>query len=763
MIDNYRGMFWYLFGSEHTCFKGDIVINFFSFMRVSLLIMSSGVIVQAGSMECITLASNSQSKVDIIIPADASSGEVCAATELKTYLDQITCAKFRVQKDSEKIAGFYISIGNTVQSQAAGFDKIPATLGDEGIAVKLSAGNVFLLGGEHGIMNAVITFLEENLGCRWYSHQWKLIPKNENLKVDITDRISIPDFQKRFVFTATAMSSTADWTRHNRVMQWNKFDHVDGWFCHTYDNICPMSEFATNSELFAKDSEGTPFNTQICPTHPEIIRRAKERVIAALEANKRKDATVIAIAENDGLDDFCHCERCEQINADHQSPIAAHLTLVNEVARTIKQDYPDYKVEFIVYSKYFRKPPINMKMEPNIAMWFCANNIDVNEKYRKNKIAVEEFDKWKALVGTVYVWEYGCDYSNYFRVVPSLSAKIDNLRYWHENGVDGIMFQEVFGAHGGDQQALRAWILSKMLWNSKLDPDTLALDFCKGVFGNAAPEMYEYYQLVKQAGTAEKSVEEYYGKAEFIAKANQIFAKAFAKVDKDGNNELHNRIDVQYVPIAFMEIKSIFQSYPDNKDNFPAKRFNRLLKEIKKITKREEMGGYSELIRMSGYIDELELLEKVQKSGVLWIYAINGALYEYPIKKDPLAANGIAPLLPCNDKWLVQWRFPANLCIPGRKYQLRVQLRPVNDSSSDFVAAVGVYFKPTKQRSKEMSDKKSFTEQIDGIQLSSEEYRWISVGKPFIPEKDSYIWFSAAAGSKIKGLFVDKIEMIPQQ
>ena len=448
---------------------------------------------------------------------------------------------------------------------------------------------------------------------------------------------------------------------------------------------------------------------------------------------------------------------------------------MNNVARAIKNKFPDIIVDYIVYSKDFRKPPKGIKMESNTAMWFCSNNVGVNKCYRNDAKAVEEFAKWKKIANKFYVWEYGCDYSDYFRVTPSLHAKIDNLKFWKENGAEGIMFLEVFGARGGDQQALRAWILSKMLWDSTLDPDKLALDFCNGVFGDAAPEMYEYYQLVKKAGVAEKSVEAYYEKAKFIDKANKIFARAFVKADKTGNIDLHNRIDVQYAPIAFMEIKSIFQAYPTNKDSFPTKRYKKLLKDIKKITKRENMLGYSEVRKMPGYIDELESLEKTKNNGILWIYAINGTLYKYPVRKDPLAANGKAPLLPCDDNWLVQWAFPSNLCVPGLKYQLRAQFRPLKDSKSTHVATGGVYFRPGKTkaihtgadfktintRTKANSDKKSFTDHVDGAQLSNKEYRWVSLGKPFIPEKDSYIWFAASSGSDIKGLFVDKIDLRP--
>ena len=837
-----------------------------------------------GTSQPICLARNNRTAT-IIIPSKPTTLERNAATELKKTLEVITGEKFTIASDKVKPDGVFISVGNTIQAKKAGFSDLPSKLGKEGVAVKPHGGNLFLLAGPKGIMNAVMAFLEEDLGCRWYSDEWNYIPHDKNLTAMVVDRTSLPDFNSRFVFTATAMSSDPDWTTRNRVMKWNRFNHVKNWFCHTYERICPMSEFKKHPDLFAKRANGKPFNTQICPTNPEIVKRAVARVLSALRKNRDKDADLIAIAENDGSTGYCHCPRCEKINKKYGSPIAAHLFLVNSVARAIKKEFPDITVDYIVYSKDFRKPPIGIKMEPNTEMWFCSNNVGVNKCYRHDAKAVAEFEKWKKISngkfnvweygcdygdyfrvtpslhakidnlrfwkengadgimflevfgarggdqqalrawilskmlwdssrdpdklvldfcegvfgeaapemyeyyklvekaglaekisnGKFNVWEYGCDYGDYFRVTPSLHAKIDNLRFWKENGADGIMFLEVFGARGGDQQALRAWILSKMLWDSSRDPDKLVLDFCEGVFGEAAPEMYEYYKLVEKAGLAEESVEKYYGKAEFIAKANKIFDKAYATADKTGNIELRHRIDVQYVPIAFMEINSIFQAYPGNKKNFPTERYNKLLNDIKRITKRENMGGYSEVRGMPGYIKELELLERTQKNGALWIYAINGTLYKYPIRKDPLATKGKAPLLPCDDNWLVQWAFPANLCVPGVKYQLRASVRPLKDSQSDNVASGGVYFKPGKiktidteddskarnVRTKAMSDKKSFTDHIDGRSLSSKKYRWVAIGKPFIPEKNSYIWFAAKSGSDIGGLFVDKIELRP--
>ena len=141
------------------------------------------------------------------------------------------------------------------------------------------------------------------------------------------------------------------------------------------------------------------------------------------------------------------------------------------------------------------------------------------------------------------------------------------------------------------------------------------------------------------------------------------------------------------------------------------------------------------------------------KAKTIGIHSTNGTLYGKIVQKDPLATNGLAARLPCNGEWLVQWHVPLNLCVPGQKYQARAQLRPENDSGKGNVAYAGVYFPEHKNR--------NFRQKIYADQLSSKEYRWITFGKPFLPEYKNYIWFAVNGNSKIGGLFVNRIELVP--
>jgi hypothetical protein len=236
---------------------------------------------------------------------------------------------------------------------------------------------------------------------------------------------------------------------------------------------------------------------------------------------------------------------------------------------------------------------------------------------------------------------------------------------------------------------------------------------------------------------------------------NGIFARAFAKADADENVRLRNRIETHYAPIAIMEIDALFNAYPGNMRGFPAQRYKQLLEHVRRITSSQNMRAYSELRTMEGRLNELEVLLNFIEGGlgVLRIHSVNGTLYGYPKRSDPLGTNGMAARLPCDNAWLVQWHFPGNLIRPGVRYQLRAQLRAETEAGAGHVANAGVHC-PSNLPA-------SWVFKIDGRTLSSSEYRWIDLGEPFIPHKDSFIWFSANAGSGIGGLFVNEIELTP--
>ena len=49
-----------------------------------------------------------------------------------------------------------------------------------------------------------------------------------------------------------------------------------------------------------------------------------------------------------------------------------------------------------------------------------------------------------------------------------------------------------------DMNLLTYWVYSKLTWDPYLDLDELVEDFCRKVYGDAAPYMLEYHRLLKE-------------------------------------------------------------------------------------------------------------------------------------------------------------------------------------------------------------------------------------------------------------------------
>ena len=79
-------------------------------------------------------------------------------------------------------AGTVISLGHTERLREANLPGAGADLGGEGYAVAVEDETLFLFGGRRrGAISVVPAFLEEDLGCRWYTRTEFRIPRAEDL------------------------------------------------------------------------------------------------------------------------------------------------------------------------------------------------------------------------------------------------------------------------------------------------------------------------------------------------------------------------------------------------------------------------------------------------------------------------------------------------------------------------------------------------------------------------------------------------------
>ena len=122
----------------------------------------------------------------VVYPVKPTIQERYAARLLAEYLSKMTGTTISAKRE-DRADEPVISVGNTELAKEAGFTK---KLRLQGYAVDVKGKNVFIRGGHPGPLNGVISFMQEDLGFRYYAEPQPDIPAgNDPGEILIPQRI----------------------------------------------------------------------------------------------------------------------------------------------------------------------------------------------------------------------------------------------------------------------------------------------------------------------------------------------------------------------------------------------------------------------------------------------------------------------------------------------------------------------------------------------------------------------------------------------
>ena len=221
---------------------------------VSVLLLV-GVAICAVQAAPLVLADKGVSGYRIVLGAQASPSERHAAAELQRFLREISGAELPIVGDDEPVTAHEVMVGRSAHFQALGVRFDWGKLGDEGFVLRTLGPHLVIAGGRlRGTMYGVYTFLEDVLGCRWYSSDASRIPKLDRIVVPALDRTVVPALEYREPFFTDAFDG--DWSARNKANgdhsgltaeQGGKNAYVG--FVHTFASLVPSGQyFATHPE-----------------------------------------------------------------------------------------------------------------------------------------------------------------------------------------------------------------------------------------------------------------------------------------------------------------------------------------------------------------------------------------------------------------------------------------------------------------------------------------------------------------------------------
>jgi hypothetical protein len=472
-------------------------------LRTSLTALLLASIAAGPAWAGMKIAVRGRSAARVVVAPGAPETELFAAQELALFLHIVTGATFPVVEDPGP-AGGRLLVGLAAARSAAP-DPAVSALAPEEIVVRSVDGDIVLAGGSpRGTLYAVYTFLEDVVGCRWWTGTASRMPWKPSLSVGSVALHHKPPLEYREPYWYVAFDEP--WAARNKANGTRAGgDALRGGrqiyegFVHTFYGLIPPAKyFAAHPDWFSEiGGQRTSENAQLCLTNEdmrqELVRNLKERL------RRNPEATIASVSQNDCFGN-CTCPKCRAVDAEEGGPSGSLLRFVNAVAADIEPEFPALAIDTLAY-QYTRKPPLLARPRPSVIVRLCSIECSFGRPLDdpRNKAFFDDLDGWSKVAGRLYVWDYTTNFSHYVQPHPNYSVLAPNIRLFVSRNVRGIFEQGAYQSWGSEMAELRAWLLAKLLWNPGLDEGKLRRDFLSGYYGPAAGPMAEYLEGLELA------------------------------------------------------------------------------------------------------------------------------------------------------------------------------------------------------------------------------------------------------------------------
>jgi len=519
----------------------------------------------AGIRKKYTLFSKGKSDYRITISDDASESEKWAAGELQHWMAKVSGAEIPIKPLDMSYTGPQIIVGynSTVKNMTGKPQPEPS---DESFVYFNSGPDFVIYGGsERGTMYGVMSFLENEMGCRWYTPSVTVTPKKEAYTFERLNHSEKPGIRVRNDFYYEAFDPV--WAARNKMNGTLSFDKTtpqhggteNYWAVHTFYRFMPPEEFYNDHPEYYSLIDGKRIydHAQLCLTNPDVLKIVTERLKKTIRENP--DYLIYSVSQNDWRNP-CQCEKCQALAQKEGSESGPIIWFVNQVAEAIEKEFPDKFVGTLAY-QYTRTPPKNIKPRENVVVRLCSIECCFAHDFTscpENQSFLSDLRGWSAIAPHLYIWDYVVNFSHYIMPYPNFKVLQPNIKTFQKNKSIGIMEQAAYQSRGGEFAELRAYLISKLLWNPDCNVQEVIDDFMYGYYGRAGQYIREYFDLLHNRLTPETHVhlglspDDVLFSEAFIRDAEVIFNKAEKVAD---TNAILERVEMAELPIMYLKCK----------------------------------------------------------------------------------------------------------------------------------------------------------------------------------------------------------------
>ncbi len=354
-------------------------------------------------------------------------------------------------------------------------------------------------GSAQGIINGVYAFLEQELGCRWYTPDalGEYIPQRATITIADLQMQDSPDFESIAGFGRHPDEEASGlWMRRNGVEGSPQHFHSHNWF-----KIIPADSIKAHPQWFALLGNGRS-TRQFCTTHPQVLEMTVASARRYFDENPHMQSFSLSPNDHRG---FCRCENCLALDAElgvdpfvTGGALADRLVyFFNQVAEEVVKTHPQKRLAFYAYLTY-TKPPRVVKPHPLLlpvlvhTPWdYCMHHAIDDPDCERNRPFAENVLGWQEISQNLMMYDY---YGHWSLGGPmGMVHRIRRDFPWlHRHGGIGVYAE----AHPQWwTQGLNLYIPPKLAWDLTTDVDAIIAEYYENMFGPAASDISAYGQM----------------------------------------------------------------------------------------------------------------------------------------------------------------------------------------------------------------------------------------------------------------------------
>jgi hypothetical protein len=448
----------------------------------------------------LTLVNDGRSDYTILLAPGATPAMRHGAEELQRFLKEMSGAELPI---SEPAAGAK-PVTRSIRIET------DPKLGEEELRIRTNGHTLRISGGgKRGAMYGCYALLEDVLGCRWFNPRVSRIPKQKTITVGKLDIRQKPAFEYREPYYTEAFDR--DWAVRNRTN--GNAQRLDesvggkvsyGRFVHTFNDLAPPEQyFDQHPEYFSMvNGKRMKGYYQLCLTNPDVLRITIERVKQWIK--ERPDATIFSVSQNDTYG-RCECPNCKAVEVEEGAPSGPVLRFVNAVAEAIAKEHPNVLIDTLAY-QWTEDPPKKVRPLPNVRIRLAPIGACVAhalDKCEANKKPFANLTAWGSITNQLYVWHYSTNFANYLQPLPDLDEIAQDIPLFKKHGVVGLFYEGDYAPNGGGEMSeLKAYLMSKLMWDVNRDPKPIIAEYIQSVYGAAWPQITVWLDLLPRAARA---------------------------------------------------------------------------------------------------------------------------------------------------------------------------------------------------------------------------------------------------------------------